>query len=116
MKIEIVRSKWVRGEDGAKGPTLLLNGQGNMWCLGFLSKACGYMDHEIVYCAAPSSVLNEGYRNLFPTWMRPDGLRDSYPVNELMRVNDKANITECGREARITQILAEHGIEVTFID
>lgn len=57
----IDRSKWVRGDIG--GDSALLNGQGNMCCLGHYSKACGISDNNLQDSAGPSDVLDENILN-----------------------------------------------------
>lgn len=51
-ELVIDRKKWARGGNG--GPACLLNGNGNMCCLGFLAKACGASNAQIDGVGMPS--------------------------------------------------------------
>lgn len=57
-KITIDRSKWRRGGDNQKdaGETCLLNNEGFMCCLGFISLAEGFAEDEILGAGEPSDM------------------------------------------------------------
>lgn len=107
MKLVIDRTRWLRG-DGVS--TLLRSGK--MCCLGFLAKACGATDAEIIGHGTPREV---------PTVNWPTGLIDDDDGNtsltlNLISANDGEDFVEAKREAYIARGMGIIGVKVTFID
>lgn len=118
MKLTIDRTKWLRGEPISS--KLLSSRTGEMCCLGFFSKACGYSDDEIMDEGDPGTILN---RTKYPDWIYDYTNRISDSTNDLISTNDMTNgvsnddglCTEEWREKKIIEIFAEHGVEVEFV-
>lgn len=107
VEVVIDRAKWARG--GRQ--TGLLNGDGSMCCLGFASKALGYSDKELYYCAFPTDLICEGARE----WNGMNVTQLSQWQSMAVNANDNANDTEENRELRVRSILEDHGFKVSFV-
>lgn len=137
MDLVIQRSKWLRGDDGKSDSSLLRSSDGKMCCLGFLSLACGLTKSQIKDKPAPSELfasLDEVPEEMRWLLKNDNHGRDSDEGNTLMSVNDtyngRANNWIAGqslagrikvegdadRERIITETMAKHGIQVTFVD
>ena len=105
--LTIKRSQWCRGGKEKYGPSMLCNDRGFRCCLGFLGRACGLKDGQMVDIAAPiSEELGEG-RNLFP---KP---KEDWGV--FMEVNDDPNMSSHQREKKLTELFKDElGIKVKF--
>lgn len=125
-RLTITRSEWNRG--GSNGATSLLNENG-MCCLGFASKQIGGLkDHEIRDKGCPSYVRNSVKGNQFLDLMAAfDETRQFIQFEDpFMEVND-ALVGQCvdsvarieseeHREQLLTDLFAELGIVVEFVD
>ncbi len=121
MKLEIKRSKWLRGRYGSR----LLNDEGEMCCLGFLCKTYGLDDSSIRNVTIPRNIVNVESSKLpawllLPAWLfaetkHGDALNS---VEGLVNTNDASydQMNEQAREADIIMKMACQGIEVTFVD
>lgn len=98
---------------GKNGDALLLNGDGNMCCLGFLGKTCGYKRDQLDGNGTPSDVVG----NSKSKW--PKSLVDNYNntelCNKLMKANDRKKQSDSKKEERIKKLGKEAGINFTFI-
>lgn len=113
----IRRSKWARG--GKKGSSALLNSQGNMCCLGFYSKACGFTKENIQHIIAPDRIpVMQNYSEAIKFKSKLIKYRD-YPnttkiCDDLMDINDDQYITDKVREEKLTKKFSKMGVKVTF--
>lgn len=116
MKLTIDRTRWNRGKS-----TSLRNYDGLMCCLGFFGLACGYTEQELLNCGTPIETITYLGRgsdtdSKWPTWLLDGDERivDTSTTDELVDINDSPNTTDAYKEAEITRILGEHGVEVEF--
>ena len=143
LELVIDRSRWARG--GLNGCPAMLNGQGNMCCLGFLARALGYSKEELRQDGHPLSDPDEvaylSGRNLFPERMFEEEdtsgremVRETRLVDgttwskvnsdltcDLMRTNDsregfREGYTEEDRERDIATLMAKLDVNVRFVD
>lgn len=109
MKLIIDRAKWLRGEGGL--PSYLLRKYDNkMCCVGFYLKACGMKDVDILSKSVPSKVVDLPKHAL---WL-VIGRLDSHNSG-LLHVNDTTFSSEDERENKITEIFAQHDVQVEFV-
>lgn len=101
----VVRSRWARG--GKLGDRELLNSDGNMCCLGFYGLACGIDREDLSGRCYPAYVPNE--ERYGPLASNCETIANTNDATE-------AYLADSDREARLTELFAENGIEVTFID
>lgn len=113
---EIDRSKWYRGR-GSMG-SYLLNGYGQMCCLGFYALACGLPEEEIRIVEEPSSVIEDqsDWESFLINEYEFGGVINSMDCNRLMEVNDDEHMDDKERESIITEVFKAHDIDVTFKD
>lgn len=111
-ELVIDRSKWgygallVTGTDGD-------DNVGKMCCLGFLSKACGYSDQDL---------MGKGYPDC--SWDMPHGFilenrvvrAGRGPMYDAAKINDDSGLTREEKEKQLTVLFAENGIVLTFVD
>lgn len=124
--VVIEREKWIHGE-GSSESYLLRHSDGKMCCLGFASLACGLMPEVIEKERAVMSLVRNGVA--VPDslqWLLCDRL-NSDAAESLMNVNDcrigsidhtsrRYDIhSEADREAYITRVMGENGIDVQFV-
>jgi hypothetical protein len=116
MKLVIDRNTWLRGE-GCDDSFLLRPSDNKMCCLGFLSETCQVPLEAIESQQAPSDVPKI-YRSFLPKFLfREDDENDLSGIClELMEANDDEYFGPKEREAQITQLFAENGIEVEFVN
>lgn len=106
MEFVIERSKWIRGEVGAK----LLKEDGRMCCLGFISNQCGVPTSQLLNKSYPESVRR--FRNRIP-FLLDEG--DNSPLaNVAMKINDN-DIDEYSREAQLKRLFKKHDIKLRFV-
>ena len=109
MKLTIDRNTWLRGEtDESK---LLRSSDNKMCCLGFLALALNASKEEISDQSTPGTACSV-------KWL--DGMlkmgHESHISNDLMRVNDSPNLSASEREAKLSQLFSQLGVEVEFIN
>lgn len=125
MKFTIDRKTWLRGE-GGDDSALLRAYDRKMCCLGSVSLQCGI--NNIFGKSAPCSLKEEEWAK-FPEVLRPlkkpvvyaKTTRGTYNDNSdlaaaMMRVNDDEDISDEGREAKLIELCAPHGIELEFVN
>lgn len=106
MKLTVHRPTWSRGRSST-----LLSAIGSRCCLGFLAKALGATDTEIV-----------GYDTITScSALQKSPVRDRLAAASgteamLVHVNDSCEIDDALREEELTKLFAHVGIEVTFTD
>jgi hypothetical protein len=105
----IERSKWARKTKNAgKGISLLINGQGNLCCLGFLSLACGIPPAVIDGKTTPTEVVKLD---------ETEGAK--YPANvdwdPFINVNDDWTTTDAQKEAKLMELAKANGFEFQFV-
>lgn len=131
MKLEIDRSKWLRGDSDS---ALLRTQDRKMCCLGFFALACGLTEDDIENCGEPHQPFEENPRLQVHEVMAKvieveteeresnDGsISEVHTYSEtnlssrLMRVNDDIELLETTREQQITELFAMVGVEVSFV-
>jgi hypothetical protein len=131
MKLTIQRSKWYRGNEGTHSRLLISEAAPptqrlKMCCLGFLAKALGASDDDIVNQTEPEncpSVFKAGA----PWLLYEEGERiliNSEDAHTLIKLNDIPlhNRERCllnseeEREREISAIFAKHDVQVKFVD
>ncbi len=115
MKLEIDRSKWLRGEGGTRS-VLYRESDGKMCCLGFYALALGASQKDICQVSEPQ----ESTACVpWPEWALIDlplsGPANSPETTALMTMNDHMQLLDGDRERAIAAIFARHGVEVTFV-
>lgn len=98
----IDRSKW--------GRHAMLNIRYNMCCLGFLAKACGYKDGQLVGRSAPYAEwtkVPKAFRNT------PSGLATA-ALDEAISINDSVTISAPNKETQLIKLFADNGIKLSF--
>lgn len=118
LEVIIDRSKWNRAIPEVEyrqqfGLAALLNDDGNMCCLGFVCKALGLSDEQIVNKAYPQSTSLE-----IPQLTE---FRDvSYPKDTTLSctaaaINDSPSIPSKKKEERLKELFLEQDIKLTFV-
>lgn len=106
-ELTIFNENWARGK--ASGSTKLLDGHGNMCCLGFLALAMGATRGDIQEVVIPSNMVGG-----------VPALLDSSPprgfVTKAVGINDDPGSTDEARERLLKRLFAEHGIVLEFKD
>lgn len=114
--LKINRSKWRTGKDSKHskgiGDTELLNNEGFMCCLGFLSLQEGIPKEKILEVSTPYELGQEAEDKL-------PYLLDTFKLNNkfcktAMGINDSIRTTAEEKEERITKHFAKKGIKVVF--
>lgn len=122
----IERSRWARQTKGVnKGVSRLLNEKGCMCCLGFVGEANGWATQyrwdkgEWLGLGGPSSSFNDGQETNNPPWPKencpftdPTGVLSSHAI----AINDDTATTDAHKEEALTNLFAEHGLKLTFVD
>lgn len=123
--IVIDREKWARKTEGLdKGPSRLLNDQGNMCCLGFAMKQCGCSNKKLLGISKPDQVINSYRRKTIAnnplvaalTLAVGPGYRNSVLTGRLVAINDNQHTTDAEKELVITRLFKEDGFNVEFIN
>jgi len=127
MKFTIPRDKWLRGE-GFEVSSLLRASDGKMCCLGHFGLACGLNPERLENVGTPSNIAVDVpevdiWEQIRKAWtgagsflFKEEGNELSDFCNDLMRFNDRIDLSGEDREARIIGIFAQNGIEVEFVD
>lgn len=95
-KLTIVKSKWLRGT----GKGLLLDKNGNMCCLGFLAKSCGYLNSQLIDNGSPEDLIifKSSIKDLVKYNEERDYHRDNSLCGELIVTNDNSKINDTERQ------------------
>lgn len=107
MKFTVDRSKWWRGHSAVTSS--LLRSDGNMCCLGFMAKACGATDSQILHKGDPLSAQTVDW---------PDGIgsaKGRINSDTIMSINDRVDLEEWDRESRLDRQFKSLGIDVEFV-
>jgi len=134
-KFTVKRDQWLRGSTDSSGDpadSKLLNHAGQMCCLGFLGKACGYSEFSLQDQGDPAETVGEYvdrlYRAEADLWpvtilnaeryevdMRLVSHTAMTPVCQtIIDVNDSAELTDEERERQLTELFKQAQIEVVF--
>lgn len=114
----IDRKTWLRG---SKESYLLRPKDGKKCCLGFLAEQCGIPTEFLhgkdspVNLVVPGKRLPHGMGFLLKRY-EPGKSTDSEACRALMYVNDYQGSTLQQREQKLTEMFANHGITVRFIN
>ena len=104
--LTIKRSQWCRGNKKKYGDSALVNDKGFMCCLGFLGRACGLTDNQMLWVAEPTN-----FNNLFPVPASGNGWQ------EFMNINDSDAYSAADREQDLKWLFkTELGMKVRFVD
>ena len=103
-----------------KGMTLLLNNEGCMCCLGFMSLQCGLTKEAILGQALPQDIddykTNDVFRELFLTTNDLGRTFNQPWVEDLVCINDNHLMTDEERETELSYELVKLGHTVEFIN
>ncbi len=130
----ISRSKWAR--NNINGPSCLLNDKGNMCCLGFYTKACGFNEEQLNDRYEPINLFDK-LNNKNKAWLANYNQEIlevidwktkliSHDTNyyrrnnsnlawKLMEANDNPALSEKEREMEIKDGFAKIGVKVRFV-
>lgn len=112
MKFTIHRSKWLRGEGGAKS-RLLRPEDGKMCCVGQICLQLGVPEEKI---RDQGSVYSAGVGDVFIKAGFPDGNVRSDPVLQpLYAINDYEGMHPTDREKKLIDAVSEMGHELAFV-
>ncbi len=109
-KFTIPRHEWLRGE-GSWASKLWDAESKKGCCVGHYAHACGVSRDTFGYEAALGPLIR--HQNLNPKLFHIS--ENAKLLGDLYQVNDDANLNDEVREARIKELFASAGIEVTFI-
>ena len=117
----IKRSKWARGI--LNGYSALLNDKGNMCCLGFDARACGFGPKFLKDAGTPEDMdfknktrAVEKAPHLLMFSDMDGHVEDTVFVRQAMETNDDVDISESAREQELYELFHHEGIVVEFID
>ena len=141
-RFTIDRKKWINGSNSEyfqKGEVMLRNEKGNMCCLGFFAKSCGFHARSLTGMYEPGDLFNEesyksthsfnGVSDSVSRKMKRNAKKaEGTPIKELltvtgknntrcsslMKVNDDTFISNKKREKIITKKFREIGVIVEF--
>jgi hypothetical protein len=103
-KLVIDRKRWKRGDSGSA----LLTRSGQMCCLGFYARACGFSAKEILDVGDLESLVD--------FYGSAGGISKSILANEndLIRVNDSETVRGKDRERELTRLFEAYGVKLSF--
>lgn len=109
-KVVIDRSKWLNAYTRyTLGPSLMLDQNGNMCCLGFVCAAEGVDEPKMLNCITPRFVVNSP-----PALAKLENLTNL--ACTAMKYNDDSSLSKSGREKALIQIfVAEGTYELEFV-
>lgn len=112
-KFVVQRSKWLRG---TKKFTKILNDKGERDCIGFLLRACGFADDQIMGLDEPIDVVRKhGWNTRLITWSGNGFYQNAY-CDTIIRTNDCTDMTNVEREQTLKDLFKMVDIEVEFVD
>lgn len=111
----IDETKWANGSN--KKVALLLTNSGNMCCLGFLSKACGFKNKQLLNEAFPISILIKD-RSLskfdFPKKVINSlGILSDWEI-KASNINDSKIFSNVKRKSLLREHFKQIGIKLIF--
>jgi hypothetical protein len=104
-KLIIDRARW--------GQSALLNKDGTMCCLGFLSKACGVHDEVMLGVAFPRFDWIKEY-NINKEFGDRAGVYGGV-AGEASKINDDNSISKSEKETKLIELFAKNNINLSFI-
>lgn len=107
-KFVVQRSKWLRG---TVVKSVLLDAEGRMCCLGFVSAQCGVPDEDLIEVSQPCFTICQAH--LVGLLVTPDGSHTDLAQYAMM-LND-GRMRNDVREAQLSALFAEHGYEMEFV-
>ncbi len=117
IRVEISRAKWLRGDEDA---SMLLDREGNMCCLGFAARTCGFSRTAIYDQATPDALTPKTpqqweyfLRLTVPSLSRIGGWNND-AAYALIDANDNPNFTAKEREKRIKELGKKAGFKFVF--
>lgn len=120
LEVTIDREKWNRAIPKVEyqqhfGKAKLLNEQGNMCCLGFVCKATGLSDQDIMMRSYPQSTFLS--IDKLTTFSHPD---ISYPKDTALScraasINDNQSIPQKAKEKMLKDLFLENDIKLKFV-
>ena len=119
MNLTIRRKKWLRGSMDLNGG-ILRNTSGSMCCLGFLGKACGLKNEDMLYKPDLTYFLSYQPFRLSENTMKKFKAKMPKKFTErietqLIKVNDTTGMPLKERELKITKLMKKLNINVKFI-
>ena len=125
LDVVIDRSKWRTGADGefatGKGKTSLLNDEGFMCCLGFVCKAAGVPDDNILSISLPSATRDLSiYESDIPNELLPTSKRNQdakpceYLASDAVSINDNYNTLAEEKERKLLELFKDSSINISF--
>jgi hypothetical protein len=89
-------------------------------CLGFAAMQCGVPAKELENRNMPLNIPREIRPKALDVFIGYDnfdgGFTDSDLAKEAAKLNDDSEMTDETREAELTKLFAEHGIDIHFVD
>lgn len=129
LDVTVERSKWYRGQGDEQSRLLVTvhddsEQNGKMCCLGFVCLAAGLTPDDIANRPFPAEVRNQlPIVRQFPQVLEPllyvaGDLQaaNSTHCNDIGSVNDSEDMPDTEREATLTKLGKEVGINFTFVD
>ncbi len=118
-KFTVVRERWQRGKSDGQ----LLSMQGTRCCLGFLGRACGFTDEEMLCMGLPEELHYDDFSPQTGSWPSSivrfeadeNGVHDTPLTSRIVKVNDDEWISDEGREQRLKELFREACIDVEFV-
>jgi hypothetical protein len=120
IKVLIDRSKWRCGDDGREragvGSTKLLNREGYMCCLGFITRAV-YPDLRIQDVLYPMNLgcIVPGLSEKGTFCDGPDALTDTELTMRAVSINDSKRLTREGREQQLLELFEDSPYALEFV-
>ena len=108
MKFTVYRDSWMRGETDK---TFLFDGYEGC-CLGHVANDMGVPARDIENNVG----LKEGTYDLSPQWKRKVKSNLGFDWIHAADINDYPDITDEEREAKLIELFAKHGHELTFVE
>lgn len=115
MKYTVNRKMWARG--GRAGYPALRNDAGKQCCLGFVGRQCGIPISHLKNEPLPCNVENHTQRAKWPKWFINQ--RNGNNTKDCIlaaATNDKKDITDKVREAKLKKLFAKHGDRIVFVN
>jgi hypothetical protein len=120
MKFTIERSKWLRGEGGAKSG-LLRGSDGKMCCIGQVCSQLGVKNESLENLKSVEQVIGrhvkgEGFASASEVLCEKDGRTEMDWLHAAYVANDDPGISDDEREKALISIAKFVGHEFVFVD
>jgi hypothetical protein len=111
-KFVIDHKNWLRGE--GTQDSYLLRKDGKMCCLGFMSKAFGVPENEILEVTMPFVLDNDRDHD---SWLLyPECVRHDIDMRDISEVNDDENTDDAFKEKAIKEYMkTKYDLDVEFV-